>query len=248
MGCFVFVPVRTESSRLPKKALLPIKKVPLILNFINRLKKHQFLEKIVVCTTELQSDDELVTLLEQNQIDVFRGSNVDILDRLHSAAIKYDCDFFVVAEGDDFFCDINFIKLTCQKLESTDVDFVYWNNAPFGSTPLGIKTERLGELIKKKKKKNTETGWGKFIVESGLFRVEIMSPASKRLQRPDIRLSIDYREDLELAEEILEIIPHDFSLDDVIDVIDKNPYLLKINEGVKQKYIDNFEKNRVRLK
>jgi spore coat polysaccharide biosynthesis protein SpsF len=248
MGCFVLVPVRTESSRLPKKALLPIRKVPLILNFINRLKKYQFLEKIVVCTTELQSDDELVTLLKQNQIDVFRGSDVDILDRLYSAAIKHDYDFFVVAEGDDFFCDINFIKLTCHKLENTDIDFVYWKNAPFGSTPLGIKTERLGELIKKKKMKNTETGWGKFIVESGLFRVEIMSPVSKKLQRPDIRLSIDYREDFELAGKILEIIPRDFSLDDVIDVIDKNPYLLKINEKVKQKYVDNFEKKRVRLK
>ena len=87
-----------------------------------------------------------------------------------------------------------------------------WDSLPFGTSPVGIKTEKLHMLIEKKTKKNTETGWIQAIMESGLFKTKVLRPKIKKLIRPDIRLSIDYIEDFRLAEKIYEFLPKDFTL------------------------------------
>lgn len=160
MNCTVFVTVRTASSRLPKKALLKINEKPLIKLLIDRIKTTKNIAKIVVCTTTEESDDELTELLLKSQIDVFRGDNKDILNRLYLAAKKYQVEEFVVVEGDEVFCDPDLIKATCKKLQNTNYEFLSWQNLPFGVSPLGIKTKKIELLIKRKINKSTETGWG----------------------------------------------------------------------------------------
>jgi len=246
MNCTVFVTVRTASSRLPKKALLKIKERTLIRLLIDRIKTTQNIGKIVVCTTTEKSDDELTDLLLKSQIEVFRGDSIDILNRLYLAAKKYQVEEFVVVEGDDIFCDPFFIQITCSTLTKSNSDFIIWKNVPFGTSPYGIKTAKLKLLIDKKGTKNTETGWGKFIIESGLLKVETLEPEDRTLIRPELRLTVDYKEDLELATKIYENLHGDFSLKDIITILDKNPQWVKINESINSKYQENFESKRQR--
>lgn len=247
MNCVVFVTVRTTSIRLPKKALLQIKERPLIKILLDRISESRQIKKIVVCTTNQKSDDVLVKFLQSNKIEVFRGDNVDVLNRLYLAAKKYKAKQFVVVEGDDIFCDPELIDKTCKKLSKTDYEFLTWKNLPFGVSPLGIKTNKLEDLIKNKKIKNTETGWGRFIIESGLFKVGQLSPDNRKLIRPEIRLSIDYKEDFQLAKKIIESLPEKFSLQNILNLLDKNPSWLNINEQVKKKYERNFTKKMTKL-
>ncbi|TLX80370.1 MAG: hypothetical protein E6L00_07720, partial [Thaumarchaeota archaeon] len=158
MNCIVFVTVRTASKRLPKKALRKIKGRPLIQILLDRIRESGVARKIVVCTTKLKSDNKLVTFLKNKRIDVFRGDAKDILKRLYYAAKKYDTSEFVVVEGDDIFCEPSLIRKTCNIISKTDYDFVLWNGIPFGSSPLGIKTKPLYELVKNKNISDTETG------------------------------------------------------------------------------------------
>ena len=247
MNCFVFVTVRTASSRLPKKALLEINGKPLIRIIVERISQITSSKKIVVCTTNLKSDDKLARILKKHKINVFRGSSKDILDRLYRAARKYNVKQFIVVEGDDFFCDLDLMKKTCRELIKSDYEFLVWSNLPFGVSPLGIKTDKLQQLIESKSIKNTETGWGRFIVKSGFFKVGSLEPKNKKLIRPDIRLSIDYPEDFQLIKKIYENLPRKFSLRYIIDLLDKNPEWLKINESVKKKYKENFEKKMAKI-
>ena len=246
MNCTVFVTVRTASSRLPKKALLKINKKPLIKLLVDRIKTTQNISKVVVCTTTEESDNELTELLLKSQIDVFRGDNRDILNRLYLAAKKYQVKEFVVVEGDDVFCDPYLIQITCSMISKSDADFIIWKNVPFGTAPYGIKTAKLKLLIDKKGTKNTETGWGKFIIESGLLKVETIEPEDRKLIRPELRLTVDYKEDFELAKKIYENLHEDFSLKNIIELLDKNPQLVKINESINSKYQKNFENKRQR--
>lgn len=247
MNCFIFVPVRTSSSRLPKKALLDIHGKPLIRILVERISKITPVKKIVVCTTNLKSDDELTKILEKYKINVFRGSSKDILDRLNMAAKKYNVKQFIVVEGDDFFCDLELIRKTCDKLTNSDYEFLTWKNLPFGVSPLGIKTDRLQHLVKSKSTKNTETGWGKFIIESGFFKVKFLQPENKKIMRPDIRLSVDYPEDFQLVKKLYENLPEKFSLRDIINLLNKNQEWLRINESIKEKYKENFEKKMAKI-
>lgn len=247
MDCFVFVTVRTASSRLPKKALLEISDKPLIRILIERISQIVSTKKIVVCTTDLKSDDRLVKILKNSKINVFRGSNIDILERLYMAARKYSVDQFIVVEGDDFFCDLDLIEKTCKKLLKTDYEFLTWKNLPFGVSPVGIKTDKLQQLIENKKTKNTETGWIRFITKSGFFKVGCLEPKNKKLVRPDIRLSIDYPEDFQLIKKIYVNLSRKFLLKDIIKLLEKNPEWLEINNTVKKRYKENFEKKMAKI-
>ena len=75
MNCDIFIPVRLNSARLPKKAIRKIGNDIAIMYLIKRLRKVKNARKIVVCTTTLKSDDYLVEILKKNRISYFRGSN-----------------------------------------------------------------------------------------------------------------------------------------------------------------------------
>jgi len=238
---YVFLIVRSGSTRLPNKALKKIRNEYLIEFLINRIRQIKEIDKVVVCTTDKKSDDELVSILIKNNVDVFRGDEQDVLDRLYNAAKKFQTKAFLVVEGDDVFCEPIFIKETYKKLKESDKEFLFWENVPFGVSPLGLKFNKLEEIVNRKKTKNTDTGWGRFIIQSGLFKVEKLEPIDDDLRRPDIRLSVDYQEDLNLIMRIIEHLPKVFSLKDIITIIDENPSWMMINESAKEKYTKNFE-------
>ncbi len=240
----IFITVRTASTRLPNKALLEINDTPILVLLINRICTIKNL-KIIVCTTTEKSDDYLVKYLESKKIDVFRGSNEDILNRLYNAAIHLNTDKFIVVEGDDLFCDIELIEKTWNSISSSSCEFVSWIDLPFGTTPVGIKTKNLKILIEKKKSNNTETGWIKFILDSGLFTSVILKHPNQFLCRSDIRLTIDYPEDYDLAKKLYEKLPKKFSLIDIIQLLVENPKWIKINESVKEKYTLNFKEKKI---
>jgi spore coat polysaccharide biosynthesis protein SpsF len=88
MKCDVFIPVRLLSARLPNKALKEINGKPIIKYLIERIQSAKKIHDIVVCTTTHESDDKLVEFLEKEKINVFRGSEKDILSRFLNAARK----------------------------------------------------------------------------------------------------------------------------------------------------------------
>lgn len=248
MACSILITVRTASTRLPRKALLKINGTPFIKILVEQIKKSDCVKKVIICTTREKSDDELVEYLRKNKINVFRGDNHDILKRLYSATKKYKLSKFIVIEGDTLFCDSSIISDTCKKLTESDYDFISWENLPFGVSPLGIKTSKLCKLVENKKSTNTENGWGKIITDSGFFKIGQLHPKNKKLNRPEIRLSIDYKEDFKLAEKIYEKLSEKTSsLIDVIQLLDKNQELLKINKYAQKKYEKNLEKNRSKI-
>ena len=240
MKCFIFITVRTASTRLPNKTLRKINKKTIIENLIERLSKNKSIQEIVVCTTNEKSDDRLVKLLEKKKIKTYRGSTLDIISRLYHAATKFNLSHFIVVEADDFFCDMNLIEKTCKILQTSKFEFTYWKDLPLGVTPLGIKTEAISKLIKKKSTESIETGWGEFIIKSKIVKIGALKTENKKLERPELRLTIDYQEDLKLARKLIKYLPNNFSLMDIIKILDNNEDFKNINENAKRKYLKNF--------
>lgn len=247
-SCVVFVTVRTDSTRLPRKALLKINNSPLIKILIDRIKNQKNVKRIVVCTTNSKTDDELVKFFRDNNIEFFRGPKLDIIKRLCYASRKFNVDKFVEVDGDDIFCDPNLISETCKIISENKYDFVFWEGLPFGSSPLGIRASKLEELLVKKTNRNTETGWGKLIVESGIFNTFEAHSKNTKLNRPEIRLTVDYNEDLVLAKKILKNLKSNFTLENIIQILDENPKWKKINENATKKYQENFMNKKIKLK
>ena len=240
MKCFILILVRTASTRLPKKALLKIDNTPMILKLVERLKIVKN-SKILICTTKLRSDDDLVTTLKNHHLNVFRGPSKNILKRILLASVQYKIKQCVVVEADDLFCDPILIGKTCKQMTKTNNDIIIWRNLPFGITPVGLKLKNLKKIIEETKIKNSDTGWKEILIKSGFFNVQFLDERRKGLCRPEIRLTIDYKEDYNLAKMIYKKLGSKFSLEDIIKMFDENPELLKINQMTQKKYQKNYD-------
>ena len=241
----VFIPVRLGSSRLPKKPLVKVKGKTLIEHLIDRAKAAKIPDLVVLCTTTKPEDKILIDIAKKSNIEGFRGSEHDILKRYLDAAVEFNVDFIVNVDGDDVFCDPELMDKTAEALLDTKASFVRWNNLPVGSTPIGVKVEDLRKVVEIKDTLNTETGWGAYFTDTGLFDVKNLEVQDEDLKHPEIRITLDYPEDLELVKKIynkLYVPGKVFMLKDILALLKKEPALTEINKGVQKKYLERFKK------
>ncbi len=243
MNVDVFIPIRLGSERLPKKALKKIDGKPIIKYLIERIQKVSNIRNIVICTTISKSDDELIDYLSKEKILFFRGNEHDILDRYLNAAKKFQTDFIVNVEGDDIYTDSDCIEIISKKLDNSSLDYVDINDMPFGLSTSGISVSALKKICSIKKSENTETGYKQFFTKTGLFKVSHIDLEQSFHFPKNTRLSLDYEEDFQLAKEIFGILGNDFHTSDLSKLFKNNPHLLKITDGLEERYNLHFTQN-----
>jgi spore coat polysaccharide biosynthesis protein SpsF len=240
----IFITVRTNSTRLPRKALLEINGTSTIEHVIHRVKRSKKAEAIVLCTTEIEEDDVLCEIARTNGIFFHRGSVKDKLDRWRGAAIKYSIEFFVTADGDDLFCEPELIDLAFEQYEGSRPDFIEAANVVCGAFTYGIKTAALLRVCEIKDTDDTEMMWVYF-KETGIFKVEDLRGVDELYRRPDIRMTLDYPEDFEFFRNVIEnlsIVNPDFGLRDIIGYLDQNPEVIRINQHLHSQWAENQKK------
>ena len=243
MRTAIFIPARVRSTRLPGKVLFEVKGKTIIEHLIERVKYAKLPDTIVLCTTVNPEDAVLVDIAKKCNIDYFRGSETDILDRYLNAAQKYGVDFIINVDGDDVFCDPELIDKTTEAFAKSGADFIAWKNLPLGASPCGVKVDALRKICELKEENDTETGWGLYFTDTGLFRVEYLEPENEELKRPDIRMTLDYPEDLEFVREIFNRLytpGRIFTLRDILKLLEREPWIADINKKVQEEYWKRF--------
>jgi spore coat polysaccharide biosynthesis protein SpsF (cytidylyltransferase family) len=99
------VSARTASTRLPGKALLPLRGVPMVQFLLDRLRGTQLGGQIIFATTERPDDDPLAKLVADIGIPVFRGADADVAGRYLAAARAFGLEWVVRVTGDCPFVD-----------------------------------------------------------------------------------------------------------------------------------------------
>ena len=94
------IQARMSSSRLPGKVLMPLANKPVLAHIVERLSYCKMIEKIVVATTDEVSDDLVADYCANNNIDCYRGSLEDVLDRYYQTAKIHHADPIVRITGD----------------------------------------------------------------------------------------------------------------------------------------------------
>lgn len=84
------IQARMGSKRLPGKSILPLAGKPLLYRFIERVLKAKMIDKVILATTKKQEDDCLCDIAKELGIDVFRGSDNDLVGRIYNAAKQYN--------------------------------------------------------------------------------------------------------------------------------------------------------------
>lgn len=243
MNYDIFIPVRLSSTRLLNKALKDIDGKPIIHYLIDRLKQAKKIRHIIVCTTTNASDDLLVKFLEKNNILFFRGDEQDILTRFLCAAKHFNTDFLVDVGADDIYTDPIYVDKVVDEFEKTEADFIDMIDFPIGIASVGIKTKALEKICKLKKTHNTETGYRLFFTKNKIINVHQLKPQSNIKFPKNLRLTLDYEEDLILAEKILKALGNNFHLNDLLNLFEQKPELLKITENLDKRYEEHFQEN-----
>ncbi len=88
------------SSRLPGKVLAPVGGKPTLAILIERLKSTPGIDRIVLATTVNATDDAVAMLARELGIDVFRGSEDDVLGRVRGALDSVTASVCVEVTGD----------------------------------------------------------------------------------------------------------------------------------------------------
>ncbi|MFC1952772.1 cytidylyltransferase domain-containing protein [Chloroflexota bacterium] len=244
MKSAVFVSARTKSTRLPRKVLLDIKGKATIEHLIERAKQPELTDMVIMCTSVHPGDDPLYKIAKKNDIECFRGSPEDKLDRYLNAVYKYELDYAVIMDGDNVFMEPEIVDRIIKRYQETGADYVACKDLPVGAAPHGLSREALERVCEIKSESDTEV-WGGYFVDTGLFKVEYLE-FEEELRHPEMRLTLDYHEDFDLLQEIFNILytPGEvFSLRDVISLLVKNPELMKINSHKHQEYLEHLKES-----
>ena len=94
------IQARMGSNRLPGKVMMPLGPKTTIDHVVSRLKQARNIDLVVVATSHSNENDILVSWCSDNNIEVFRGSETDVLDRYYAAAISHKADVIVRITAD----------------------------------------------------------------------------------------------------------------------------------------------------
>lgn len=238
----IFVTIRTDSSRLPNKAMKSILGKPVLEHIICRAKMAANFDGIVVCTTRREVDDSVAELAQACGVGIYRGSLEDKLERWNGAARRYDVDYIVTFDGDDLFCDPYLLDKGAEQIAEGKYDFI---EAPpgliCGAFTYAFTSRALAKVCEVKATDDTEMMWTYF-KDSGLFRTGCLEGVEADYFSDKYRLTLDYPEDFEFFTRVFrhfDCVDNDVPLKDIVAFLKERPDIPAINIGRQREFIEN---------
>ena len=235
------IQARVTSTRLPGKVLMNIEGKPMLWHVINRLKFSKELDDIILAIPDTKENDILEKFAKDNKVKYFRGSEEDVLSRYYKTAKEFKCDVMVRITSDCPLIDPEIIDLVIEEHLNFKAD--YSSNTLKRTFPRGLDTEVFNfDILEKSYKKAKENYQREHVTpyiyeHPEIFKLQNIE-AEKELYRPELRWTVDTKEDLELVREVYRHLykPQKiFYTKDIIDLSDKYSELMKINIHIKQK-------------
>jgi spore coat polysaccharide biosynthesis protein SpsF len=235
------IEARMTSSRLPGKVLLQASGIPLLEHLVNRLRAVQSIDGIVLATTTNDSDDPLEEFARQMNINCFRGSELNVMERVIRAASSVNADVIVEITGDCPIIDSEIVEQAIRIYKYNKADYV--SNAIIRSFPDGMDVQvfSLATLVKSFQMTNNRLDHEHVTLHirnhPEIFNhINLIAPPE--MHWPELGLTLDEISDYNLLKFIIEYfekINPKFTCLDVVRFLRKRPDLVKINSDIKRK-------------
>ena len=240
------IAVRTGSSRLPDKALLPIMGESMMGRMIERIQHAPSIDEVMIATTELPGDDRLEAMARRLGVECYRGSTDDVLDRIAKAVAQAQPDRVVEMLGDNPLVHSDLIEDVIAFYDDGGFDYALnvthgYPHAPpeAAKFPVGIRVEVFRpEVIARCAAEATDPynhehstsyiGQHPELFKAGYFEA---TGAWAPLHRPDQTFAVNYRQNFDLVDAIFKACyPEDsnFSLTAAVEAYDSMPELASL--------------------
>ncbi|MCR4692054.1 MAG: glycosyltransferase family protein [Lachnospiraceae bacterium] len=237
MKHIAIIQARTTSSRLPGKVLLPLCEKSIIQNITERISRSALLDEVIIATSSDKSDDVIDQLCRKNNINVFRGSLDNVLERFYLCALKHNADVIIRCTADNPFVDAEIIDNAIKTFKNLDLDYLSYKK----QLPLGMSVEVFSfAALKKAYNKATDNECLEhvtpYIVDNpSLFRTLKYNDTAAE-DNSKTRLTVDTPEDYELASLLYDYFgSNNFHYPDLMQVLLEHPEWKSINSNVRQK-------------
>jgi len=144
----IIILCRFDSIRLSGKILKPIIEKPILSYILERVAFVDPHLKIIVATSNEQSDDPIESYCQENQVSIYRGSKINVAHRFFSCAEKANLDFAIRINGDNIFTDPIIIRKMIEFSHTGHYNFL--SNVQGRTFPPGISVEMVNVEIMKK--------------------------------------------------------------------------------------------------
>jgi len=221
------ISVRTSSSRLPNKCLLPFGESNVIEHIVRRATFYGL--SPIICTSTEQSDDIIEEIASKIRIPFFRGSLNNKLTRWRDCCRYFDLEDFHSIDADDPFFDGS-LMIESLELLRKGFDLVYPTNSSHnGAATVGfsIKTPIIERACKGiDPSLDTEIMWPYIEKIPGVRKIILPEKNNKPVK---VRLTLDYEEDYWLLKSVEKICGALASRDTIDYLFESNPDMHKIN-------------------
>lgn len=238
----LIIQARMGSTRLPGKVIKPILGQPMLIRQIERLRRCQNVDQQVVATTNDRADDTLASLVTPvPDVDVFRGSTDDVLDRYFGAATSTGADLVVRVTSDCPLIEPSVVDRCIETMLTHFGKVAYVSNCCQRTYPRGLDTEVIDYPALATAHQHAADAAEREHVTPFIWRRPTRFRLMDVLDAEDnshLRWTVDTPADLELVERIYEeLYPNNPSFDyrDVLDLVAGQPELQNINSHIEQK-------------
>ena len=254
------IQARMGSSRLSRKIMLDACGKTFLEHMIDRVAQSKTLDKIIIATSLNKDDDIIEDFCKKKNISCFRGPENDVLSRYKMAADETQADIIVRLTSDTPVLHHTIIDRVVQSYTDNNYDYVS-NCVPLPRTyPDGMNVEVfskkiLDEMYDNAKKPSEREHVTLFVVfqpeKYKIFRVDYEKDVSK------YRFNLDYELDHKFLKTVFEKLYFknpNFTMEDVIKLLEDNPSIFQINseikpyEGMLKSFIEDETKGFVKSK
>ena len=234
------IQARYDSSRLPGKVLfnLPFHSEETVLSqIIKRLRSCNFLDHIIVATSDQKDDDPLEKEALRCGADIFRGSKDNVLDRYCKAAEKFKIDEIFRVTGDNPILLTDIMRRLLNTHISENNDFTYTTFLPLGTGSSLVNTHALLNSMKHNPDTEEKEHVTLFIKRRKEEMFKVQAVEFTKEDKSDIRLTLDYPSDYGLLNIVVSHLNYytDYGLNEVMTLFKANPWMKEINYNNYQK-------------
>ena len=206
----VVVQARMGSKRLPGKSMADLAGKPLLWQFLERVKRCNKVDEIVLATTSKSQDDVLIEVANSCEVQTFRGAENDLVDRYYQAAKQFNAGTVVRICADNPVVEPTEVDRIIDYHKSNDSDFSSnTHNIKENMYPDGLGAEvfdftTLEELRQlTNDPEHREHPHSYFYEHPDKYKIgTLLCP--KSFQRPDLKLDVNTPEELKFIQAIYE--------------------------------------------
>lgn len=133
------IQARMSSTRLPGKVLLEVDEKPLLAILISRLSNSKYINKVIVATSDHDSDDIIEEFCKENNVNCFRGDLNDVLSRYYQCAKLLSPKHVIRITADCPLIDCEIVDQVVKMHLDSNAD--YTSNTIEPTFPDGLDTE-----------------------------------------------------------------------------------------------------------